>query len=391
MTTFKKALESFEATEANLKRLETLCDEIYALIPSGISFGSNSDYDDKVRVAYDLFESLPAIDGWQPDIQFSDLDMIAQNRFDILELGDPMAGISMEQSLESPRRAVDEYRFRLTKKRRQLIRGTITELIERVDAVLSAVEPELETKEESEKASPDHLEALRDSFSQIDTLLGSLDRPPRWSDMSRHLHFGLMCDMRDIAGFDWPSIKEGMNGVLYGVDDPIPVAVSDLGTLVAEKPAGPIPTELDWAKIDEGIFERLIYSLISTTEGYENPDWLTKTRASDRGRDLSAYRVIKDELVGTLRHRVIIQCKHWTGSIAVGEVAKLKEQMKLWEPPRVDVLVIATSGNFTTDAVDLIEKQNRSDSALRMEMWPSSHLERLLASRPDLIAEFGLR
>jgi hypothetical protein len=65
--------------------------------------------------------------------------------------------------------------------------------------------------------------------------------------------------------------------------------------------------------------------------------------------------------------------------------------MKLWEPPRVDVHVIAPSGRFTADAVTLVEKHNQSDSALRIEMWPESHLERVLANRPAMIAEFGLR
>ncbi len=65
--------------------------------------------------------------------------------------------------------------------------------------------------------------------------------------------------------------------------------------------------------------------------------------------------------------------------------------MKLWEPPRVDVHVIATSGRFTSDAVAMIEKHNHSDTALRIEMWTDSHLERLLAARPAIIAEFALR
>lgn len=112
----------------------------------------------------------------------------------------------------------------------------------------------------------------------------------------------------------------------------------------------------------------------------------------DRGRDLSVYRVYADPLGGTLRQRVIIQCKHWQSrSVAPANIAALKEQMKLWEPPRVDIHVIATSGRFTSDAVAIVEKHNQSDSALRIEMWPESHLERLLASRPAIIAEFGLR
>jgi hypothetical protein len=73
------------------------------------------------------------------------------------------------------------------------------------------------------------------------------------------------------------------------------------------------------------------------------------------------------------------------------DVTTLIGQMKLWEPPRVDIHVIATNGRFTSDAVALIEKNNQSDTALRIEMWPESHLERLLAARPPLIAEFRLR
>jgi hypothetical protein len=57
----------------------------------------------------------------------------------------------------------------------------------------------------------------------------------------------------------------------------------------------------------------------------------------------------------------------------------------------VDVHIIATSGRFTADAVAIIEKQNQSDNALRIEMWTESHLESILAEKPALIAEFGLR
>ncbi len=116
------------------------------------------------------------------------------------------------------------------------------------------------------------------------------------------------------------------------------------------------------------------------------------TNAPDRGRDLSVYRVHVDGLGGTIRQRVIIQCKNWLAkSVGAPEIAILREQTKMWEPPRVDVYVIATSGRFTSDAVALIEKHNNSNSALRIEMWPESHLERLLASRPAIISEFSLR
>jgi len=65
--------------------------------------------------------------------------------------------------------------------------------------------------------------------------------------------------------------------------------------------------------------------------------------------------------------------------------------MALWEPPRVDELIIATSGRFSTDAVQWIEKQNESNHSLRIIMWPDSHLEKLLAQRPYLLDSYNLR
>jgi hypothetical protein len=102
--------------------------------------------------------------------------------------------------------------------------------------------------------------------------------------------------------------------------------------------------------------------------------------------------VIVDSLAGTTRLRVVIQCKHWLQrSIALPDISTAKEQMTLWNDPRVDVLVIATSGRFTADAVQWIEKQNNIGHAPRIEMWSEPHLERLLAARPALIAESKLR
>jgi len=75
----------------------------------------------------------------------------------------------------------------------------------------------------------------------------------------------------------------------------------------------------------------------------------------------------------------------------VPDIATLSAQMKHWEPPRVDELIIATSGRFTADAIDFIEKHNQGDHALLITMWPESHLENVLAARPHLIAQFRLR
>lgn len=267
-------------------------------------------------------------------------------------------------------------------------------MVDSTDSCLQDLSRTIQGSERNNERIADlRFEELKGDIDQIDFLLGSsVSRPQRWSDLRRHLHFGLNADLHDIVEHDWPSIKGGLRNSLYSDKEPIPVDVEDLGDLVRKRPKGRIATKLLWEKLSEEEFERLIFTLISSEKDYENPAWLTRTNAPDRGRDLSAERVHYDSLGGTIRQRVIIQCKHWLRkSIGPAEVATLREQMKLWEPPRVDIHVIATSGRFTADAVSAIDKQNQSDSALRIEMWPESHLERLLAHRPAIIAEFSLR
>lgn len=148
--------------------------------------------------------------------------------------------------------------------------------------------------------------------------------------MLRHIGFAELQDFRDIQKFDWPRVREGLQKNLFAEDEPLPVSVADLGTLVAAKQKGPIITELNWSKLDDKAFERLLFMLISSEAGYENPQWLMQTRAADRGRDLSVFRVLEDSLAGVIRQRVIIQCKHWQSrSLAISDIAALKEQMAL--------------------------------------------------------------
>ena len=53
--------------------------------------------------------ALPKIDGWKPDISPPDLNDIAQNRFDAMELADPMAQIHVETWIAEPGRDIREY------------------------------------------------------------------------------------------------------------------------------------------------------------------------------------------------------------------------------------------------------------------------------------------
>ena len=81
------ALRQFEATEANLAKAERLLSEAENLIPEGIVFGGNSEYEDRCRSIKEIQCHLPAIDGWKPTLDLLALDDIAQWRLDAAEAG----------------------------------------------------------------------------------------------------------------------------------------------------------------------------------------------------------------------------------------------------------------------------------------------------------------
>lgn len=392
MTTLDTALQQFEATEANLSKLESLWERIEQLLPNGPAFGSPPEYEELCLAFRRVLPGLPAIDGFRVTDCLFDFDEAGQMHLDAAEIGEIEAQVSVYNALEEQGRGMREYRFRLQAKRRELIRGRLILLIDEIDDVLSGLRSEVEEREINAPVTGLGWERLRDGVNEIDTLLGAGSRPKRWSDLQRHLHFGMVGDLSDILKLDWPAMKKTITSHLYGQDDPVPVTADDLSEIVATSPTGPVTSKLDWDTLTDEDFERLMYLLISETLGYENPQWLQKTHAPDRGRDLSVVRVEADPLGGVRRYRTIIQCKHWLSrSIGQGDVSDARSQMELWQPPRVDTLVIATTGRFTADAISLVEQHNQSDRALNIAMWPDSHLERLLAKRPHLIGQFRLR
>jgi hypothetical protein len=198
--------------------------------------------------------------------------------------------------------------------------------------------------------------------------------------------------LSDIVQEDWPALKREISRLDYDRAEPLPVAVVDLAELVAAKPAGSVSTALNWSVLDAEAFERLMFAIIDDASGYENPEWLMNTAAPDRGRDLSVTRVRIDSLAGVARERVIIQCKHWLSrSVTDVDISAALVRISHWEPPPVDVVVVATSGRFTADAVKWMERHNYEGERPKIELWAESHLERLLAQRPQMSALFKLR
>lgn len=392
--TLDEALRQFEATEANLSKLEKVWVEIEKLTPSDVQFGGNKEYDRRRMIFKEILQHLPNIDGWNITNIPEDLNTIAQMRFDAQELGEIEITVKTEEGIEAPGKDIAEYRFRFNSNRRHLVRDKLVTLISKTEAAIILIAKSSSSGNQTDKeAIENNWLAVQENIAQIDILLGSTyERPKKWDDLRRHLFFDEEVDRQDILQFDWPKVNKELRVIMYEGNDPVKVEVDDLIVLLHSNPSGAVVTELKWGNLSDKDFERVIFTLISNEDGYEKPEWLTDTNAPDRGRDLSVERTIIDPLAGKLSNRVIIQCKNWlTHSVSVSDVSTLKEQMKLWEPPRVDILTIATSGRFTTDAIQAIETHNQSDTALTIEMWPNSHLERLLAKRPDIMAEYKLR
>lgn len=74
----------------------------------------------------------------------------------------------------------------------------------------------------------------------------------------------------------------------------------------------------------------------------------------------------------------------------MADIAILRDQMLLHHPAP-DEVVIVTSGRFTADVVAAVEAQNAMRTSERISLWPESHLERILAERPEITAQFHLR
>jgi hypothetical protein len=94
------------------------------LIPKGIAFGGDPEYEGRTRSYRLLLDVLPRIDGWKPDAEPLDLNAVARSRFDAMKIRieEPFARIAVEDWVEEPGRQLREYRFRLNNRRCALIR-----------------------------------------------------------------------------------------------------------------------------------------------------------------------------------------------------------------------------------------------------------------------------
>jgi hypothetical protein len=261
----EQALERFDAVEANLIRLEGVWSQMQDLIPQGIALEGNSPiarrYRELARAYADILKGLPPIGGYGITARLYDLDAIAMGRLDAKEVGEIGAELSFEEEIEEPTRQIDAYRFHLTKARRELVRGRLSEVINTIDSLVA--ELKLRTPKEREPMEDEAWDRVKSLFSEIERLAGShVPREGRWREMRRHLAWSQGVDLHDIADHDWPSVKASLSTNLYSELEPVPVEVDDLATLVASKPTGPVTTKLQWSAITDEDFERLLFNIM---------------------------------------------------------------------------------------------------------------------------------
>ncbi len=379
-------LEVMDRAAANLAKLSAVWERAEAMIPSGPSRGSTPEYDDLARTWNSLLPGLPPIDGWTVTEGLPDIDQAGQAFIDYMEIGEEPA-FGLMNDLEEPGRQLDEYRFRLGYARRRAIR----QRLEEITSVVNGTLPQLLVgvpRDSREVLEDPRTATIVGAISEIERLLGgTIDRRGRWSELHRHLGWGQGQDWHDIALMDWPSVRADIEAASRAEADPLPVPDIDLGVAASSNPSGGVTTGLAWSNVDEDGFERLLFDLLRGFPSYQNVEWLMKTRAPDRGRDLSGERVIRDDGGTTRTERVIVQAKHWTSkSVSPVDINATLGSLSLWEPPVIRGLIIATSGRFTADAVSVVEKHNTDGKLPYIELWPGSRLETLLSERPDLIA-----
>lgn len=161
--------------------------------------------------------------------------------------------------------------------------------MEAVDGIVAEVDETKVPRDGTPMADDESWQSLTKAISEIERLLGTelVRKEGSWPDLHRHPAFGMGVDFLDIVERDWRSVRPDIEASLYGELEPLPVDVDDLESLAESGPTGPVSTALQWDALDDERFERLIFNLLVQATGYENPQWLTKTRAPDKGRDLS--------------------------------------------------------------------------------------------------------
>ncbi|MFF1253689.1 restriction endonuclease [Pseudarthrobacter sp. NPDC058329] len=393
------ALATFDKVAVNLEKLEKIWDRARPYVPSGPQLGNVPEYTTLARNWDDLLPGLLPIEGWRITESLPDIDALGQAFMDYGDIAELPRGAWAEA--ERPGEELAKYRHLLDRARRRVIASRLTELTDQVSRLIEKIILGIPTLDEWNAAplgprvriDTPEVDEIENCLAEIERLLGqTVERTGRWGDLNRHLRFGEVHDWHDISALDWPSVLVDIEAAKVGEADPIPVPDIDLGEIGKAELTGQATTALSWTVLNPDGFERLLFDILRDLEGYQNIEWLMKTNAPDRGRDISLQRVIPDSSGSIRTERVIVQAKHYTSkSVGPSDIHASLASLSMWEPPVVRSLIIATSSRFSSDAVAIAEKHNENGLRPHIELWADSKLETLLSQRPKLAITYELR
>lgn len=389
------AIEELNKVSVNLELLKKKWTELKELLdyPANGNWSQEGkqQYANKCLEFNDILKAIPKIRDIKIRNLLPEYDWMSHYGRDVNDLDEPDMVVSFYSEIFEQGSEISQYEHALKRERRRLILNQVQQCVEDIDKILDLLNVNLEERNPSDPLKPEDITPLRERIRQLDGLMGdSVSRPPRWSDLNRHLHFGLVHDLNDIIQLDWPSIKPSIDTLFYG-NDPLPIITQDIGELVdsADK-SGKIGTSLNWTVITDKQFERLCADLLKSSPHWENVEWLTPTHASDRGRDIEAFWVYQDVIRGTIRERTLVQCKHRPNkSVSPKDIETLQNLSMIHG--KVDLYVVITSGKFSDQVTQIVDKWNESNSKPTVELWEHWKLEQLLASHPYIIKLYGLR
>lgn len=377
-------LRGMNNVAANLAKLEELLERAQ----SATSSGEGGEYEAIARAWSSMLSGLPLIGGRTVTEQLPAVEMRRGNR---TGEGETVARtFDLSRELEAPRLQLDEYRFRLGQARRHAIKDRLAELVAIVDEALLDIMKNVDPTS-SVKIYNDKTVEIADAVSEIDELLGdAVERGAGWIDLRRHLRFSEGHDWHDISSRDWPLVRTGIEEGGLADSVPLPVPNMDLGAAALATPFAGNRLRFSWEALKAEDFEELIFRLFERFPTYMNVQLLTKTNATDRGRDISTDRIISDESGLDRIERTFIQAKHWQSqSLSPRDITESFSSLKTWQPPVIRALIIVTSGRFSANAVDVAEKHNTEGNMPFITLWANTHLESVLSRNLDLASHYS--
>lgn len=134
----------------------------------------------------DLREGLPEIYGWTITEELPDLEAIGATYVDWIEVDEGPPWSVIEYG-ERPTKDLAEYRYRLSRARRQAVRGRLKQLVDFVEVSLPSALEDVDRQSRDRLESPD-FDELRSVLGEVDRLVGdTVERRGRWVDLNRHL------------------------------------------------------------------------------------------------------------------------------------------------------------------------------------------------------------